>query len=160
MKPGAIPRKTEQGREEIATRARGLSARLRQLLIRIDGSMSAGAIAYAHASPEEIFALLEELQMLGLISIGDDAEVVPAAVAPVLELDTERVVLARRWLIEFAQSTLGGAAGDAVERIQRCTTYAELDVLARSCGEVVAAVAGRHKAEQFLAEWRRVFAPS
>jgi hypothetical protein len=161
MNPTDIVSKTEKGRDEIATRSHGLSSRLRQLLLIIDGTMSVAAIAQRQFDGEECLVQLRELLSQGFITLegGGEGAVEPTAPPPMAQggtsvPETDRLELAKRYLSEFARGTLGPDANRVIERIRACTNRSELDVLAQSCCKVVTAVAGKRKADEFMAELR------
>ncbi|MEC5384712.1 hypothetical protein VVD49_03200 [Uliginosibacterium sp. H3] len=66
MDPTFIPRKTTSGTEEIRTRAHKLEARLRALLIQIDGNKRVGDLqATIGAGAAEDLRKLHELGLVG-----------------------------------------------------------------------------------------------
>lgn len=69
--------KTPDGQDEVATRARHLPARLRSLLIMVDGKRSVGEMLAHHPAAAEAQANLAALSDAGLIAL------VPKPVAPV-----------------------------------------------------------------------------
>lgn len=161
MNPTDIASKTEKGREEIATRCHGLSSRLRQLLLIIDGTMSAASIAQRQFDAEECLAQMRELLSQGYITLdgGGEGAIEPSAPPPRAPGGTsipeaDRLERAKRYLSEFVRGTLGPDANKVIERIRACGNRSELDALAQSCAKVVTAVAGQRKAEQFMVELR------
>lgn len=161
MNPTDIVSKTEKGREEIATRSHGLSSRLRQLLLIIDGTMSVAAIAQRQFDGEECIVQLQELLTQGYITLegGGEGMVEPTAPPPMASggssvPDADRLELAKRYLSEFVHGTLGPDANRVIERIRACDNRSELDAIVQSCCKVVTAVAGQRKAEQFMTELR------
>lgn len=60
--------KTAQGQDEIATRAHRLPARLRTILIMVDGRQSVAELVAKSPMPEETENLLATLQEGGFIS--------------------------------------------------------------------------------------------
>lgn len=157
-----IATKTEKGREELATRGNGLTARQRQLLITIDGSHSVGEIARRQPDAVECITLLQELLSRGLISLeggegGAGVSPAPGSVptgtaAP----EIDRLNLAKSYLTNFVNGIMGPGNDNIIERIRGCISRSELDVIAKSCCEVVASVAGRRKADQFMAELDKI----
>lgn len=67
MNPETIYVKTEKGREEIRSRAAGLSQALRILLIATDGEKPLTKLCRLHPAGAGTVDLIRELQRLGLV---------------------------------------------------------------------------------------------
>lgn len=144
--------KTDLGQEEIATRARHVPARLRALLIMIDGRRSVGELLANHPAPDEARGYLESLAEGGFIAAANaSAKPVPAAVpsaarAPAVaeDLSVARQVLSRT-LIDF----IGPDADMFLVRVEKVTTKADLAVEAEKLRKMLEGSVGPAKAEKF-----------
>lgn len=76
-----IFQKTDLGREEVSSRNQGLSAKLRRLLILVDGQRTVEALRAASGLLDETDALIAQLMTIGLIADRDAMGVVAAPVA-------------------------------------------------------------------------------
>ncbi|MDX5445707.1 MAG: hypothetical protein LPJ87_06605 [Zoogloeaceae bacterium] len=70
--------KTDLGHEEVATRVRHIPARMRTMLIMVDGRSSVGQLLANHPTPDEARGYLESLLEGGFIA----AQAAPVAAAP------------------------------------------------------------------------------
>lgn len=80
MDPRTVFSKTEKGQQEMATRAHHLPARVRAMLIMIDGKRSVEQLLFGHPAPEDAMEHLRQLVEGGFIEPAAGAA--PAAVAP------------------------------------------------------------------------------
>jgi hypothetical protein len=164
MHSNTIVIKTAKGREEVETRQHGLPVRLRALLIPINGVKSVGDISRAHPSGTQCLEWMDQLLEQGFVEIAG-SQTVSAHTAPTPAIapqpppntappanDAVKITLVKRYLADFVHNTLGFMGGDIVTRIQATDNLPELQSIARSCVEVVTAVAGAKKAQQFQVE--------
>lgn len=159
MNPTDIVIKTEKGREEISTRGNGLSSRLRQMLIIIDGTLSVAEITRRHPDAEECLALLQELLAQGLIALesgepGGGPSRASLALSPEARSasESERLELAKRYLCDLVKGIVGPGSDNVIDRIRASSDRSELYTIVQSCYKVVSNVAGQRKADQFMAE--------
>jgi hypothetical protein len=105
MDAQAVYRKSEKGAEAIATRAHGVSGKLRMLLITVDGKKTVEELAKVAAGMGESIELVRELENQGLIERVADlpaAAAKPAAPAPAAVVDLVRAkAVATRRLTEL-----------------------------------------------------------
>ena len=80
MDPTSVYAKTDLGQEEIDTRVRRIPARMRTMLIMVDGRHSIGELLANHPTPDEARGYLESLLEGGFIA-PREAPVAPAPVA-------------------------------------------------------------------------------
>ncbi|AXQ27207.1 hypothetical protein D0B54_00215 [Solimonas sp. K1W22B-7] len=80
MNPETIYVKTEKGREEIRSRAAGLSQALRILLIATDGEKPIAKLARLHPAGAGVIELIAELQAFGFVEPLTAGSARPAAV--------------------------------------------------------------------------------
>jgi hypothetical protein len=131
--------KTARGREEVAQRLLGLSARQRSVLIMVDGRRPSAALAELVAGAD----IVGELLALGLIAAAaapaqpaapapapppTSAPAPPPAPAPAQQRAVPDVRLAaiKRQMTTTAETYLGLMAADVVRRIERAADEAQL----------------------------------
>jgi len=169
-----IYRKTEKGRTEIATRANKLGLRERTMLIMVDDKTTrAGLLAKnTHATSEDILnTLLAEGYIETAPGTGAaSAEPAPAAsaaaaappaagepaasaAAPAPAAAPVEVSLqsASRYACRALVTLLGPGADDLTALVEKCKNVEELGTRLEKCRDVVQAMAGRRKAEEFWA---------
>ncbi len=167
MSGGNIYRKTEKGRTEIATRADKLGLRERTMLIMVDDKSTRAELMAKNSHPTSD-GILNDLLTRGYIEVVGGATVAAAettpapapsaaepavaaaptpAVAPVdVSMDS-----ASRYACRTLVTLLGPSADDLTAMIEKCKTAEELAVRLEKCRDVVQAMAGRRKAEEFWA---------
>lgn len=145
--------KTDLGLEEIATRARHVPARLRAILIMIDGRRSVGELLANHPVPDEARGYLESLAEGGFIAAQDGSSAKPApAVAPIAssapasdkDLAAARQVISRT-LIDF----IGPDADMFLMRVEKVSSKAGLALEAEKLRKMLEGSVGPAKAEKF-----------
>ncbi len=139
---GVIFAKTRKGQEEIATKAGGLTPRVRRVLIFVDGKRSVDELRGMLQSDDlqHTLGMLEEAGYIEVSGLADDAGKrlpPPAQLAPVAAFselpaipDPVRLQQARN----FMTNTLNAFAGtlghtSLLDRIERATGHAELRAL-------------------------------
>ncbi len=154
LNANAIYRKTEAGAAEVQSRALGLRAELRRLLILIDGAATLTRLA-AFVRGSEIDLLIAELETMGLITsatLGQALAITTAAattrpalaqsataspaVTPAAHSDTEgvleptaaQVLAVRRAAIRTLHDILGPEADMLALKIEQCRSAQELRV--------------------------------
>lgn len=153
MDRNTVFQKTAAGQEEIAARTHKDLARLRPVLIMVDGKTSVDALLVTAGKFCDVADALGQLLTAGLIEVANAApatSAVPAARAvPTAESAPSADVL--RGVARALYDALGPHADDFAMRIEKCRTHAELVQLVEKCRYTVQQVAGRRKAEEFLA---------
>lgn len=163
MAEGGIYRKTEKGRNEIATRANRLGLRERAMLIMVDDKTTRAGLLAKNAHPTSE-GILNSLLADGYIEIvsGSGAEAAApaaaaeaspaaaaaAAVAASVEVSIES---ATRFACRALVTLLGPGADDLTTLVEKCKGVDELTARLEKCRDVVQAMAGRKKAEEFWA---------
>jgi len=153
----SVFQKTNKGADELKTRRHGLSPRLRQLLILVDGRRDLGELARVLPGPE-LAGQLAQLESGGFVTRPLEAAfpepekapapAVPAAPGPAAPAEDLRALRARmaRALID----TIGPNGDDLAMRIERVRSVDELRALLPAVLSVVEACSGRAGVDQFL----------
>lgn len=158
MSTQSVFQKTGKGADELKTRRHGLSPRLRQLLILVDGKRDLGELARMLPGPDLVDQLgqLERggfvMRPLDAASGAPEDEPAPAAAvasdraAPAAEnLRALRARVARALI-----DTIGPHGDDLAMRIERTRTVDELQALLPAVLSVVEACGGRTGVDAFL----------
>jgi hypothetical protein len=164
MADAGIYRKTEKGRTEIATRANRLGLRERTMLIMVDDKTTRAGLLAKNLHPTSE-GILNNLLADGYIEIVSGAGAVPAAAPPAgepaafataaaapaaapVEVSMES---ASRFACRALVTYLGPGADDLTALVEKCTGIGELTARLEKCRDVIQAMAGRRKAEEFWA---------
>lgn len=161
MNPDIIYAKTAKGLDEVNTRACKLPARIRALLIMVDGKMPVAALIARASSPEEAAINFKTLADGGFIEargLGPSAASSPSA--PPAGVDPLEVV--KTLMAQAMVQSLGPDADYFTGRIESATSLKALAELAPKYLEVVRAAGGKKKADAFkhLLEINGVFPPA
>lgn len=154
MDPTDVYMKTADGQNEVATRARQLPARQRQLLIMVDGKRSVGEMLAHNPAAAEAQVSLAALAEAGLIAlVPKPAAAAPAAPAPAPapaqpELRGDLVAI-KRFISSALHDMLGPDADLFTPKIETATTIQGVLAHAEKLREVLRGTAGNKKAEQF-----------
>jgi hypothetical protein len=139
MGPGSILVKTDKGAEEIATRKYKLEAKLRTLLIMVNGTASAGELAQKFAGIGDIQPLLVQLEKEGYVREG------AAAADRTTAIDVEKV----RVQVARALTDVLGPGGEGIAvKIEECASIAALRAYLDAKRPMLNAALGR-KAPEF-----------
>jgi hypothetical protein len=151
--------KTTDGQDEIATRARQLPARLRSLLIMVDGKRSVGEVLAHNPAPAEAQANLAALLDAGLIGLvskpkpaGPPATAAPhAAVAPAPRSLAPNATLpgVKKFICTTLQETLGPDADLFTRRVEEAPSLTALLVEAEKIREILRGMGSGKKADLF-----------
>lgn len=170
MNNDSILAKTAAGQDEIATRARKLSPKMRALLILVDGRRSIQDLMDTTAGFGEVQDVLKGLKELGLVeSTGRRAHSaetanrasaplatksvstvaprqveVPAPVIPQVRVRRRSLALARLFLLNAMEQSLRQHDGPVREHLRTATSRAELLRAFELCREIAAEVGVRH----------------
>lgn len=142
--PSQTYRKTPAGEVEIAQRKMGISAKLRRLLIVIDGVKSVSMLGGILLGMELIPALVE-LEQLGLIqsnthtqevprseAIPHELVAAPAIIPQEIVIDAEKLKAIKALLIDSSHMMLGLLGRGLIEQIQAVENVNQLNtVIAR-----------------------------
>ncbi len=136
MEPTTVFAKTPLGHDEIATRARHLPARVRAMLIMIDGRHTVAELLTGHPAPGEAEGYLRQLEDGGFIESAQ-----PAAAPDLSEVRSAMT----RMLIDF----LGPEADSIAMRLERVTSREALLSEAEKLQEMLENIVGRERAGRF-----------
>ena len=122
MQPGVVLAKTEKGLHEIEHRGAALTAAARRVLILVDGQRSVSDLMHELAHHADVAALLDQLQLLGLVHpIGKP----DAAGISVSAADSRRDAL-----VQMAETLVGNGRGAKVLAKLRSAPDAQSDLSA------------------------------
>ncbi len=138
----AVFRKTPKGDEEIATRACRLSARLRSVLIMVDGKCLGGELLKRASVLGDGEALVGALLEGGFIEAAATTVKAPVAFG---DAHREAVRFASRYLLD----ALGPASDAMGARIEACRDPIELASLLESVREAIRVGVGKNRADDF-----------
>ena len=150
MNPDAIYGKTAKGSEEMGQRTHKLSARLRALLIMIDGKTPIGHLIARSPSPDETAINVSTLLQEGFIEakeVGTSRAARPG-LAPVAVDPTEK---AKNFMVKALVEALGPDADHFTGKVESARSLAALAELAPKYLEVVRTGGGARKAAAFRA---------
>lgn len=149
MDPHTILGKSPKGIEEINTRAHKLAARLRQVLIRVDGVKTTGTLCEeAGAMGETVQAQLEELLAQGFVKpVAGYLQPTAAQAAARAPLDPGSPIKFK--LLDALVDALGADTGNLARALQQCRTREELAQWAAAAMRAIEAKAGASKAAAF-----------
>jgi hypothetical protein len=165
MADAGIYRKTEKGRNEIATRANKLGLRERTMLIMVDDKTSRAGLLAKNSHPTSE-GILNGLLADGYIEIASgsgaapDPAASPAAPVPPAATDSAAPAAApvevslqsaSRYACRTLVTLLGPGADDLTTLVEKCATVEDLTVRLEKCRDVIQAMAGKRKAEEFWA---------
>lgn len=153
-----IYRKTEKGKVEIATRANRLGLRERTMLIMVDDKTTRGGLLAKNSHPTSE-GILNSLLADGYIEIvggmaaepasGAPAEAVAAPQAPAAPPVEVSMQSATRFACRALVTYLGPSADDLTAMIEKAKDAAELGRAFEKCRDVIQALAGKRKADEF-----------
>lgn len=156
-----VYRKTEKGKVEIATRANKLGMRERTMLIMVDDKSSRRELLAKNSHPTSE-GILNSLLADGYIeTVGGGASAqttevgaqatateTQAPAAPPVEVS---MASATRFACRALVTYLGPSADDLAALVEKAKSPAELGATLLKCRDVIQAMAGRKKAEEFWA---------
>lgn len=160
-----IYRKTEKGKTEIATRANKLGMRERTMLIMVDDKSTRRELLAKNTHPTSE-GILNTLLADGYIeTVGGGAAAAPAevgaqataaaepapAAAPAAPPVEVSMASAMRFASRALVTYLGPSADDLAAMVEKAKSPAELGATLQKCRDVVQAMAGRRKADEFWA---------
>jgi hypothetical protein len=146
MNPESVLEKTTKGAEEIETRKHKLDAKLRPLLIAVNGKLKAAELASRFATLGDVAALLDDLVKQGFVRP-------VAGTAPLVADDPATV---RRVTAEIARAlsdALGPEADSFNIKVEAAKSLAEVKAFLDSRHDLLTSVMGKQKAPPF---WEKV----
>jgi hypothetical protein len=152
MKLDDIPVKTEKGLEVIQTRSLSLSPHTRNLLIMINRKSVRDLLeTYETLSGgvEGAMEALDELLRLNLITVAATASCQKAISEPAGS-PPEPYDAAKQYLVDFVHSLMGDDNAELINQIHSCAKRDEFMEIVNECREMVASIAGKKKADQFV----------
>jgi hypothetical protein len=158
MEPTTVYAKTEVGHEEISSRTRRLPARVRTMLIMVDGRRSVGELLNNSPVPAESQAHLETLVEGGFIApVSASASVAaPAAsiaAAPAAVVPADDLTEAKRVISLMLMQIIGPEADFFTGRVDDAGSMGDLLSEARKLHKMIGDSFSASKAEQF---WERI----
>ncbi|MBI5790950.1 MAG: hypothetical protein HZA63_05715 [Rhodocyclales bacterium] len=155
MGSDGIYRKTEKGRAEVATRANKLGLRERTMLIMVDDKTTRRGLLEKNTHPTSE-GILNDLLAGGYIETtpgtGGAPPEMPAEAAPEPpSLPAVEVSLksASSYACRALVAYLGPSADDLTALIEKCKGLDDLTDRLQKCRDVIQAMAGRKKADEF-----------
>lgn len=154
-----IYRKTEKGRNEIATRANRLGLRERAMLILV-GEQTTRQDLLAKNSHPTSEGIINNLLADGYIEFvnGQGAPAAAAAPAPVPAAAVASdptvevsMISCTRYACRTLVTLLGPMADDLTAAVEKAKTPAELAATLQKCRDAIQAMGGRKKADEFYA---------
>lgn len=137
--------KTDLGHEEINTRVRRVPARMRTMLIMVDGRRSVGELLLNHPTPDEARGYLESLFEGGFISA---REAVPPAPAPT-PANTQHLTEAKQLITRLLLDFMGPEADYITMRIEKISSRDELRTEVEKLGSMLERSVGSAPATRF-----------
>lgn len=162
MDRNTVFQKTAAGQQEITARIHKDLARLRPVLIMVDGKASLADLMVTAGKFCNVTEALEQLLSAGLIEVAKSPAIQTAPAAPAASATPATAVRsgsaaggaptpeALRSIVRALYDALGPHADDLAMRIEKCRTNADLVQLVEKCRDTVQQVAGRRKAEEFM----------
>jgi hypothetical protein len=164
MSGGNIYRKTEKGRTEIATRADRLGLRERTMLIMVDDKSTRAELVAKNSHPTSD-GILNDLLARGYIEVVGGAAAAQAGTAPVAEAQSiaeapaapaappveVSMQSAMRFGCRALVTYLGPSADDLTAMIEKAQDLASLTTALAKCRDVIQAMAGKRKSEEYWA---------
>jgi hypothetical protein len=145
MNEQSIYYKTAKGQAEITTRAHQLSARLRTLLVMVDGRSSGAVLLAKGKAFADAAALLEQLIAEGFI----EAAATPVPVTPAAAAPDEALPAVIRFASHQLIEKLGPSADALTAVLEACRSRDEFVAALEKCRDAIRAIAGRSKADAF-----------
>lgn len=147
MNPESVLEKTTKGVEEIETRKHKLDAKLRPLLIAINGKLKATELAGQFAQLGDANALLDDLLKQGFVRAAAGA---PPAAGPA---DPARVKRAIGEAARFLSEALGPGADSINMKLEQAKTLDELNGFLEARRDTLELALGKPKAAVF---WQKI----
>ena len=150
MNPESVLEKTTKGVEEIETRKHKLDAKLRPILIAVNGKLKAAELAGQFASLGDASALLDDLLKQGFVR---PAAGTPAPAAGGGAADPAKLKKAISEAARFISEALGPGADDLNMKIEAAKSLDELNAFLDSRRDALDSALGKVKAAQF---WQKI----
>ena len=153
MDTHAVPRKTDKGRKEIATRKQGLNAAQRQVLIMVNGKTSVERLLVRDLGIEAFAEILQHLHAEGFITFDGEVDLSvqnpPAASAAAAKVQ----------LIDAARDLLGRNAGRVVQKLNAAPDTKEgLEAAITNGYKIIKLLIDERKANTFVETSKKILA--
>lgn len=153
MASDGIYRKTDKGRNEIATRANRLGLRERTMLIMVDDKTSRAGLLAKNSHPTSE-GILNNLLADGYIEIAGASDPgagalpspAPAAAQPGVEVSLSS---ASRYACRALVTYLGPSADDLTSMVEKAKSAGEMATALEKCRNIIQSLAGKQKADEF-----------
>ncbi len=160
MSDNGVYRKTEKGRSEILTRANKLGLRERTMLIMVDDKTSRQGLLSrsAHSGTGDILNFLLDQGYIETVpdnvpaTASAAAAIAPPLASPAVTTDAATEVSltsASRFACRALVTYLGPSADDLTVVIEEAADASELAVAFDKCRQILQAIAGKGKADEF-----------
>jgi len=154
MDKHAVFSRTGKGKDEIETRQYRLSAKLRMVLILVDGVSNVGKLAEKGGAPD-LAAALGELSQLGFIQDRSASPQPPSFAAPAAAVAGAPI---KAELIRISRDILGAHADKVVRKIEESADGKEaLGATLRNCIELVRLVVDEKKSAELGKRYTETF---
>ncbi len=148
MNPESVLEKTTKGVEEIETRKHKLDAKLRPILIAVNGKLTAGELAGKFASLGDVGLLLDDLAKQGFVKAAAGASATAGGAA-----DPAKVKKAIAEACRMLSDALGPGADPINEKLEQAKTLDELNGFLDKRRDALEVALGKAKAAQF---WQKI----
>jgi hypothetical protein len=153
VNPESVLEKTTKGAEEIETRKHKLDAKLRPLLIAVNGKDKAGDVAARFAQLGDAGAMLDELLNQGFVRLAAGGASASGPASLPGAADPAKLKRAVAEASRFISDSLG-PGGDAItEKLEQSKSLAELNAFLDKRRDMLEQALGKAKAAQF---WQKI----
>lgn len=157
MSSETIYAKTQKGFEEMTRRTYRLPARMRALLIMIDGKLSAGELFARAQHPEDAQHLLETLLNDGFVepiggvsnALASDTSLRASAGSRITPPPDMAMAAAKRYITQALLDALGAEADNFTIHVEAAADITSLKAIALKYLDVIRSVSDRRKANAF-----------
>ena len=147
MNPESVLEKTTKGVEEVETRKHKLDAKLRPLLIAINGKVKAGELASQFAVLGDVGLVLDDLLKQGFVKAAAGAP------SPTLSNDPAKLKKAVGEACRLLSEALGPNADVINEKLEGAKSLEQLNELLDKRRDMLDSAMGKSKAAQF---WQKI----
>lgn len=163
MEAASVYIKTQDGREELSSRAHRLSARERATLIMIDGHRCLAELQRLSPAPGEVTRHLQAFLETGLVirlvmppTMPQTHRKTAGMSASKPQANNAALENTRRYLLDVAHDTLGNEAAAFAAQVVQAETARKLLDLAHHLRDAVHRYSNVHEAEQFWETVREI----
>jgi len=152
MHPESVLEKTTKGSEEIETRKHKLDAKLRPILIAVNGKLKAAELAAQFAQLGDVSALLDDMLKQGFVRPATGASSSGPASLPGAP-DPAKLKRAVAEASRFISDSLGPGGDTITAQLEKSKTLEELNAFLDKRRDTLEAALGKPKAAQF---WQKI----